>query len=119
MWFKAYHEHGHGGTVDASNYTANINPETCIGCGLCVKRCPMEAIQLEASDEAQNKVGKVAVLEQEKCIGCGVCAYKCPSKSILLESREETTEPPTDMNEFFTRFLTDLSDPLPRRKTDA
>ena len=24
-----------------------------------------------------------------------------------------------DMNEFFTRFLTDLSDPLPRRKTDA
>ena len=58
MWFKAYHEHGHGGTVDASNYLATINPETCIGCGLCVKRCPMEAIRLEASDEAKNKVGK-------------------------------------------------------------
>ena len=59
MWFKAYHEHGHGGTVDASNYIAAINPETCIGCGLCVKRCPMEAIELQASDEAQNKVTQV------------------------------------------------------------
>jgi len=28
-------------------------------------------------------------------------------------------EPPEDMNEFITRLLTDLSNPLPRRKTHA
>jgi ferredoxin len=116
MWFKAYHEFGHGKSMDLSNYEASIEAETCEGCGLCVKRCPMEAIKLEASPDAKNKVGKIAVLESELCIGCGVCAYKCPSKSIVLERREEITEPPANAGEFATRFINDLADPLPKRE---
>lgn len=115
MWFKAYHEFDHGGSVDASNYRARINQDTCSGCGLCVKRCPMEAIQLEASEKATNKLGRFAVLEAGGCIGCGVCAYKCPTKSIVLERREDITEPPVDRREFGKRLIQDLSNPLPKR----
>ncbi len=116
MWFKAYHEFGHGGSIDVSNYFASFNSETCKGCGLCVKRCPMEAVTLEASDKAINKLGKIAALSPDDCIGCGVCAYKCPTKSITLQRREEVTEPPADPREYVQRFIKDFSDPLPRRK---
>ncbi len=118
MWFKAYHEFGQGKSMDASNYIARFNPETCIGCGLCVKRCPMETVTLEASDKANNKKGKIAILDGDACIGCGVCAYKCPSSSIALERREAVTEPPADINEYVERFVGDFSDPLPRRKQE-
>lgn len=117
MWFKAYHEFDHGKTLDVSNYRATSEAETCKGCGLCVKRCPMEAIVLEASEKANNRVGKVSIIDPDNCIGCGVCAYKCPTKSIQLMQRDETTEPPTDTGDFVGRFLRDLSDPLPRRRS--
>lgn len=46
----------------------------CIGCGICVKNCPQEAIRVENFH---------AIIDQEKCTGCGVCAEKCPKKIIL------------------------------------
>ena len=115
MWFKAYHEFGHGKSMDVSNYIASINPESCKGCGLCVKRCPMEAIELIASETYKNKVGKVAFLNKDNCIGCGVCAFKCPTKSIFLEKRRELTMPPANTREFIDRMINDLANPLPKR----
>lgn len=117
MWFKAYHEFGHGKSLDASNYRARINPETCSGCGLCAKRCPMETIELRASEEATNTSGKIATLDSTICIGCGVCAYKCPTESIVLERQEEITQPPDSEREFGRRYVEDFSNPLPRRNT--
>jgi ferredoxin len=116
MWLKSYHQFGHGKSLDTSNYTARITNETCQGCGLCVKRCPMEALKLIDSPGSKNKAGKVSVLEPDLCIGCGVCAYKCPTKSIVLERREEITEPPADTNEYSRRFVQDRTNPLPRRQ---
>ncbi|MCR5233224.1 MAG: RnfABCDGE type electron transport complex subunit B [Lachnospiraceae bacterium] len=45
----------------------------CIGCSLCAKECPKEAITVADS---------LAHIDQEKCIGCGKCANKCPKQAI-------------------------------------
>ena len=46
----------------------------CIGCKLCEKNCPSDAVHV-----ADN----VAYIDQEKCTGCGVCVEKCPKKIIM------------------------------------
>ena len=46
----------------------------CIGCGLCVKNCPSQAIKVE------NFVAKI---DYDLCIGCEACIEKCPKKAII------------------------------------
>ena len=45
----------------------------CIGCMLCQKNCPKEAVQVDDF---------LAHIDQEKCVGCGICMQKCPRKTI-------------------------------------
>lgn len=46
----------------------------CIKCQICVKNCPVQAIQLQD--------GTIRI-DQEKCTLCGLCIEKCPTKCIL------------------------------------
>jgi ferredoxin len=105
MWFEGFHKLKHSKSMDGSNYRVRTQPETCQGCGLCAKRCPMEALRLESSAAAKNKTGKVAVLNPGLCIGCGVCAHKCPTHSLVLEKRERIADPPVDLRDYMRRYL--------------
>ena len=50
-----------------------ISKEKCVGCGVCVESCPVEAI---------SKDGDKYVIDAEKCVGCGACSGTCPSDAI-------------------------------------
>ena len=56
--------------------TYTINPELCIGCHLCAKNCPADAIS--------GLVRKPHVINPEKCIKCGMCMARCKFKAILV-----------------------------------
>jgi ferredoxin len=65
-----------GPTANYTNYLAQINPELCTGCGICVEKCHQLIIEL-------NEDG-IAERSEEMCIGCGVCAYLCPENAISM-----------------------------------
>ncbi len=51
-----------------------INKEECVGCGQCVKVCPVDAV---IRDKEENYS-----IDDNLCISCGACAQKCPVDAI-------------------------------------
>jgi len=127
IFLEAFHKLGHSMSLSPSNYLVRRNPETCIGCGLCIRRCPMLAVRLEDFPEAKNRItivaaknksgevelknktGKVSVVNPDLCIGCGVCAYKCPTESLVLERREVVEHPPKNAREYMMLVMADFA----------
>lgn len=100
-----------------SNYMLEMNHDTCKACGLCAKRCPMDALELKDKegvpkvDESGKKLKardtKEVVFQPNLCIGCGVCVYKCPTQSLSLVHRETEEDIPENMSDIGSRFLTE------------
>lgn len=104
VYFQAFHVLKHDSSMNRSNYVVQPNAGSCKACGLCVQRCPMEALQLVESPRANNKKGKVCSARLDLCIGCGICAYKCPTSSLRLKRRERMVEPPANAAELKERY---------------
>lgn len=45
----------------------------CVGCGMCERNCPNEAVKVDNFN---------ATINYDLCVNCGACAEKCPKKVI-------------------------------------
>jgi len=66
------------------------NIETCIGCMLCAKVCPANAITYVKIENSGKKGLKWRpVIDYGRCCYCGFCTDICPTKSLILTPRYE------------------------------
>ncbi|MFK5953223.1 MAG: 4Fe-4S binding protein [Desulfobacterium sp.] len=64
-----------------SNYYSEVHSEDCIGCGMCLERCPIDAITIGQD--------QVAVIDLDRCIGCGLCVTGCTNEALSLKQKPD------------------------------
>jgi NAD-dependent dihydropyrimidine dehydrogenase PreA subunit len=65
-----------------------INPDKCVGCGICAKNCPTQNIKIED--------GKA--VSSDKCTMCYRCVNYCPKQAITLLGKTLYEQPTYDKN---------------------
>ncbi len=64
--------------METEGAICEVNPEFCVGCGVCVEVCAYAATEM---DEEEG----VAHINEALCKGCGACAASCKSGAIDLK----------------------------------
>lgn len=92
------------------NGLPRIIDEKCTGCGICVKHCPKNIIDLLAPTQeyyvkcsSQDKGGVSKKACDVSCIGCQKCVKECESDAIIFENNlaKIDTEKCTNMGKCF------------------
>ncbi len=61
----------------------HVDPDKCIGCKVCLKNCPANAISVNAAGEVkEGKKLPYVVIDPSKCVKCGACMDKCKFGAI-------------------------------------
>lgn len=56
-----------------------VDKEKCIGCGVCIGVCPVQAIKMDADGHA--------FIDKNICIKCRTCESVCPVQAIKIEDK--------------------------------
>ena len=65
--------------------TVTINELICKGCGLCVRACPKNVLELSKTKLNAKGYHPAEFARPEDCIGCASCARTCPDVAIRIE----------------------------------
>jgi energy-converting hydrogenase A subunit Q len=58
-----------------SSGEVHLDNVTCQRCGVCINKCPVDALSLEDDQ---------VIVDQDKCIFCGECQVICPTRAVTL-----------------------------------
>ncbi len=64
-----------------------IDPNICIGCGICVLSCPMDVIRMDKKTEKAN------ISYPEDCQLCYICKNLCPENEAITISPYKCVRP--------------------------
>jgi len=63
-----------------------IDPEKCKACMICLRKCPVEAIE--------GGKNQIHIIDQDKCIKCNTCFEVCPEKFSAVTKIVSAPVPP-------------------------
>jgi ferredoxin len=86
----------------ASGYRSQVDPDLCIGCGLCADSCQFGALVVDDG---------LAVVDGEACMGCGVCVSHCASGALSLV-RDATKGLPLEIQSLMAEATCGKLDPV-------
>lgn len=72
------------GEISATPFYAVLDKNKCTGCGLCIKRCQMDAFTKD-----ENGVN----LDRKRCLGCGLCVTTCSFGALKLVRKPAAKQP--------------------------
>jgi ferredoxin len=62
-----------------NRFLAVVNEAACTGCGVCLDRCPFEAVEMKPNENQKKQKSYVI---PEKCKGCGLCIVTCKPNAL-------------------------------------
>jgi electron transport complex protein RnfB len=80
----------------ATNYYAEVDPELCNSCEMCIERCQLDA---------RVMVNGIATIDPDLCIGCGNCVVICPENATRLKKKVEESIPPKDTEALYMKIM--------------
>lgn len=87
----------------------SIDGPACIGCGMCQRACPTEAIKVD------NKKEGVWSIKRMQCIQCSACVDICPKKCLTMENQYTTP----DVVKVVDSYEIPIKQPKAKKKPDA
>ena len=57
--------------------TLRLDPDKCLGCGLCLEVCPRQVLAMDQ--------GKAQVAQLDLCMECGACVTNCPGGALWVQ----------------------------------
>ena len=62
----------------------HIDKSMCLGCGMCARNCPVEAIS-KSNEPGKNSRLMAYEIDTSKCVRCGSCLNVCPAKPKAIQ----------------------------------
>lgn len=62
----------------------SIDPSLCLGCGMCARNCPVEAIH-KTDRPGKNPRLMAYEIDGNTCVKCGTCLSVCPAKPQAIK----------------------------------
>jgi ferredoxin len=73
-------------TLHHTKPIASVECFETIGCDLCERACPTDAIRLDRLRSRKAEEEPRSILDESACIACGLCVQVCPSATpVMLE----------------------------------